>query len=439
MAGLWALAFAVGGWAVAPAAQQGALRLNCDWAAFKELRSAGATYQEVYLGIPHGQLRFSATEGGWLAGYSVRVRLLTGAGQAVGERTWQSVVRADSLQDSQRQTSLEVVGFVVHEDSLLLDVEVEDLNSGMRGSLQTWVQVPTFADSGLQMSEVELAGSIERAVADNPFVKSGFQVLPNPSRIYGLDSPFLYFYCELYNLVAGQSCLRQWSVVDDQGNPVHAGQRSMRPRAPTAVWAEKINLLGVASGRYVLRLAVTDSASGATVQRETPFWFSNPAVVSSPRQLDEQQAAQARAQLTYLVSDQELRLFDQLDAQAKARYVASFWAQFSPQFRLEHLRRFDAANRLFGSPTTPGWQSDRGRVYIMYGPPDEVEREPASVDTRAYEIWIYENLKSQGRVEFVFCDYGLYGNYRLVHCTLKSGERLEIYNPDWREEIRIAR
>jgi putative ubiquitin-RnfH superfamily antitoxin RatB of RatAB toxin-antitoxin module len=42
-------------------------------------------------------------------------------------------------------------------------------------------------------------------------------------------------------------------------------------------------------------------------------------------------------------------------------------------------------------------------------------------------------------VEYDFSDYGVYGTHRLVHCTLRSGERLEIYNPDWREEIKIAR
>lgn len=425
--------------AAAGGAQQGALRFNCDWAAFKELRAPGAVYEEIYVAIPYEQLSYAAKGAGWLAAYKLRVRLLSPGGQVTGEREWESVVCVDSLQESQRQTSLEVVGFVVRDDSVLLDMEVEDLNSGASGSLQTWVRVPSFADSVLQLSEIELAHTIERAAVENRFTKNGFQVLPNPSRVYGSDSPFLYLYCELYNLVAGQSYVRQWAVVDEQGATVHTGHKIMRPRASTAVWVEKVNLLQLSSGRHLLRAWVTDSTSGTTVQRQTPFWFSSSTMASADTLLDESSAAVARAQLAYLVSEQELGLFDQLDAQGKARYLVSFWAARSPQFWLEHLRRFEAANQLFGSPATPGWRSDRGRVYIMYGPPDEVEREPASIDTRAYEIWIYENLKSQGRVEFVFCDFGVYGNYRLVHCTLKSGERLEIYNPDWREEIKIAR
>lgn len=128
-------------------AQQGGLRFNCDWAAFKELRAPGALYEEVYVAVPYQQLSFTAKGAGWLAAYKLRVRLLSPGGQVTGQREWESVVCVDSLQESERQTSLEVVGFVVRDDSVHLDMEVEDLNSRASGSLQTWVRVPSFADS----------------------------------------------------------------------------------------------------------------------------------------------------------------------------------------------------------------------------------------------------------------------------------------------------
>ena len=48
-------------------------------------------------------------------------------------------------------------------------------------------------------------------------------------------------------------------------------------------------------------------------------------------------------------------------------------------------------------------------------------------------------MKGQALVQFVFADLGIQGNYQLVHCDLKSGQRLEIFNPNWRDEIRISR
>ena len=57
----------------------------------------------------------------------------------------------------------------------------------------------------------------------------------------------------------------------------------------------------------------------------------------------------------------------------------------------------------------PGWRSDRGRIYIQYGPPDQVESRPMNLDSAAYEIWTYIR---EGR-RFVFVDYGGFGRYEL--------------------------
>ena len=74
---------------------------------------------------------------------------------------------------------------------------------------------------------------------------------------------------------------------------------------------------------------------------------------------------------------------------------------------------------------TPGWRTDRGRVYIIYGPPDEVERYPYSENMKPYEIWHYYNL--QGGVIFVFGDRTGFGSYELLHSTLVG----EIKNEEW--------
>jgi len=57
----------------------------------------------------------------------------------------------------------------------------------------------------------------------------------------------------------------------------------------------------------------------------------------------------------------------------------------------------------------PGWRSDRGRIYIQHGPPDQIESHPFNLDTPAYEIWIYLRL---GR-RYVFVDYDGYGRFEL--------------------------
>ncbi|MGQ9855035.1 MAG: GWxTD domain-containing protein, partial [Candidatus Oleimicrobiaceae bacterium] len=96
-----------------------------------------------------------------------------------------------------------------------------------------------------------------------------------------------------------------------------------------------------------------------------------------------------------------------------------FWRRRDPtpgternELREEFFRRVDFANRHFTVLLSErdGWQTDRGRIYIIYGPPTEVEREPTQLDNPAFEIWYYRDLNRR----FVFADRTGTGDYQLV-------------------------
>ena len=83
------------------------------------------------------------------------------------------------------------------------------------------------------------------------------------------------------------------------------------------------------------------------------------------------------------------------------------------------------ANQAFRGTFREGWRTDRGRVMLVYGKPDEVERFPFSSDNKAYEVWHYFSL--QGGIDFIFVDRRDMGDYELVHSTARG----ELYDPDW--------
>ena len=78
----------------------------------------------------------------------------------------------------------------------------------------------------------------------------------------------------------------------------------------------------------------------------------------------------------------------------------------------EFYRRVQFTNENFSSSGAPGWQTDRGRIYIIYGPPDDIYRNDANLFSSQppYIIWTYNNL----RLRFVFVDELNIGDYRLV-------------------------
>ena len=76
----------------------------------------------------------------------------------------------------------------------------------------------------------------------------------------------------------------------------------------------------------------------------------------------------------------------------------------------EFYRRIEYTNAHF-SVISPGWKSDRGRIYIVHGPPDEIERHPMDIGLKPYEIWYYYSSNHF----FYFLDENGYGEYKLVN------------------------
>lgn len=77
------------------------------------------------------------------------------------------------------------------------------------------------------------------------------------------------------------------------------------------------------------------------------------------------------------------------------------------------------ATERYSNYTRKGWRTDRGRVFILYGKPDEVERHPSEGVIKPYEIWYYYQIENG--VQFVFVDKNGFSDYELVHST-KRGE-----------------
>jgi GWxTD domain-containing protein len=75
--------------------------------------------------------------------------------------------------------------------------------------------------------------------------------------------------------------------------------------------------------------------------------------------------------------------------------------------------RIDYANENYGSIFKPGWKSDMGMVYVMYGKADDIERHPFDIDLPSYEIWYYY----QQGLKFVFMDRKGIGYYELIYPT----------------------
>jgi len=139
--------------------------------------------------------------------------------------------------------------------------------------------------------------------------------------------------------------------------------------------------------------------------------------------------------VVYIISDEEKSVFKNLkNEEERESFVEQFWARRNPDprspdnaFKEEHYRRIAYANQHFTSGV-PGWRTDRGRIYIMYGKPDELESHPTggsyarpfyegggTTSTYPFEKWWYRHIEGVGDdIEIEFVDKSLTGEYRMA-------------------------
>jgi GWxTD domain-containing protein len=145
--------------------------------------------------------------------------------------------------------------------------------------------------------------------------------------------------------------------------------------------------------------------------------------------------------VAYIISDDERKAFKQLsNDEERDQFIEAFWQRRDPtpdteenEFKEEHYRRIEYANEHFAAGI-PGWKADRGRMYIMYGPADEIESHPSGgtyerpteegggeTSTFPFETWRYRYIEGIGQEVIIeFVDTCMCGDY---HMTLDRSEK----------------
>jgi len=146
-------------------------------------------------------------------------------------------------------------------------------------------------------------------------------------------------------------------------------------------------------------------------------------------------------EVVYIITDEERNAFNGLSTdEERQQFIESFWFRRDPtpdteenEYREEHYRRIAYANERFASGI-PGWRTDRGRIYIVLGPPDELESHPSGgsyqrpqeegggqTTTYPFEKWRYRYLDGVGSdIVIEFVDKTMSGEYRMTMDPLEK-------------------
>lgn len=316
------------------------------------------------------------------------------------------------------------------------------------------LEVSQSSATEFSFSDAVMLHKHKKATSSSNFTKNGWDFIPSLTGRTFYDTDTLKFYTEMYHSDAlnqpngfmVQAQLRQ-------GNTPLPNFSLALGKSPRAldVFSGKFIIKSLATGTYYLDLTVQSYQGETLAKSSTSIYINNSRIIEQASYAESDPAlaflGNASSQqlgyhintLRYISTDAERSFVSHLtDATQQKGYILGFWQKrVSGNKTVEQLYRahnnaIEYANKQFKANMLEGWETDRGRVLLKYGIPNNVERFPSETGLVPYEVWRYDHLKAQNSVVFVFADLDLgTGSYTLIHSN-KYGEQA---NPLWRKEL----
>lgn len=378
----------------------------------------GATEVRIDYRLARTELLFERSADGYNASYEIRVAFYQKKKLIAGDETVRDLKVTRYAETIQRgEDLLDHVSFKVPPGKYRIQVDLTDLKAERTSSTEFEFQVPDapagpiwFTDLSLGMFAVDSVASAHAATLD-----------PNPSRTYGENLSRFAFTGEVVDnrpaTVPDSTYRFHYQVMSDMQKAVAQGDTAVVRRGSRTPFLIHMLLgpLDPGSYRVVLDLVspVPKPPKGKKpfpIRREKSFVVEQTAAAVA---LDPKTSLEV---LEYIATPEEKRQMNKLQTlEEKLAFWATFWKQRDPspgtpqnEAQEEFYKRVTYANQHFAAGTQ-GWRTDMGEIYIKYGQPDEVVRNPFRFDGPPEEIWYYY----RARYTFFFVDTKGYGRYIL--------------------------
>jgi len=320
------------------------------------------------------------------------------------------------------------------------------------------IEVNPFIGDKMNISNIEMAGKIIPGSPNKTsmFYKNTYEIIPSPNVLFGDNQPALFYYFEMYNLnqaTENVPLIMKTQVFSATGKLVLNKEKYITHTQDSRAEAGNINVNKFPTNSYTLVISIIDSTKNYGVSSSKKFYVYNEAIPNTDTSyistdvkslsnqfysLSEEQLDNLFEKSKYVAQNSEIAQYESLTTiEAKRQFLNNFWQKrdskpFTPrnEYYEDYIERISYADKQYSRIKTPGWKTDRGRVYIQYGPPSEIDRYPNVGNTKPYEVWKYNEI--EGGVEFVFGDLTGLSDYQLLHSTKKG----EINDPNWERRIR---
>ncbi len=436
---------------------QNELNFEFDYARFKY--DSTKAYIEFYYELNPKNMLFEKAEQGRLVEAIVHIDMKNiTSNEYFINKDWKiQNVFDDSTSEADIKSLTGVFGFAIPEGDYALSVKAYDVkNPSLLKTIDERVVIGSYNSGKYAVSDIQIASNIKKEGADTNslFYKNTLEVIPNPSMLYSDKTPVAFFYAELYNLKLpnpeGDFTLQKL-LYNSAGNSVYKQEKIVKQCEISVVEIGLINLSKYPTDSYNVVLSLIDNSTNEAFISAKRFYLYNPNVIDSTAikrmsagvmgsefaLFNEEECDIMFSQARYISTQNEIERYAKIDSvNAKREFLFNFWNNrdtepSTPQneFKDEYMKRVTYANENFKHANKEGYLSDRGRVYLTYGQPDQRDFYPNEPNLKPYEVWFYNQI--EGGVSFIFADITGFGNYELLHST----KRGDVRDENWMRRI----
>lgn len=418
-------------------------------------RGEGKTLVEALIGVP-----VRGTDGAGVVQVDFSVR--DASGKMLFNEAWTDTIDARLLAAARTRVGIETntpMSFAVQPGDYTVQAVVTRAGKAdtVRTVLRGFAAQPVISDV-LVGTRIRSLGENEQPTSAE--TRKGRYAIERGTRVTVLPTdPKLAYYVELYPLgaTAADAQLEFTIVPASGGNALFRTQRPLKIGERGGIDVAAIPVAGLPPGEYTLQ--VTARAAGKSELHEVQFNMGSlqdaPAAPAagggseaelaeryfSAEKMTDTQAGELIEALTLATPGESVPgSTTALPIEARRRFLARYWSRLpdprpeTPAHEMleEYVQRVAFVNREYVEKDIgrSGPRTDRGRIYLRYGPPDTKHAQPMA-GNRSVEIWKYTRNKS---LKYAFIDETGFSNYKLVYTTDPQEPSLA----DWQDRVRDA-
>ncbi len=361
---------------------------------------------------------------------------------------------------TQKPNFLDVQRVFLDTGSYETVLTVKDKNNPADPGIAFSTTINMNMDTGqIVFSGIEYVDQYKKAAEgdSSATVKNGYNIFPYVSNYFPENLNNLQFYLEIYNLpkILGNNTGYLLKYFLENSNSYSALSKyayfDRKVTKPVEVLFPKIDISSLPSGDYNIVVEVVNKEGALKGKQKYHFVRSNPKVdkklLDSIPQTDISQSFVATMDIDslslfikylYPISTQQELSFGRQQLKIKnlsymQSYFLSFWLKRNPEEPQKEWENYKLqikiVNNNYSYSRRKGYQTERGRVFLKYGRPDDIVTSYHEPSAYPYEIWHYfHTIDNQNNVKFVFYNPNLVGeDFDLLHSTAKG----EIYTNNW--------